>query len=101
MAGYLFIAPQLVGSLAFVIGPLVMVVWYSLHEWNVLADTFEFTGGGNYRALADDPEIGGVLRATTLFSIGLVVFNLTLALVLAMLLNQKLRGTVVFRTLFF
>jgi len=101
IAGYLFIAPQLVGSLAFVIGPLAMVVWYSLHEWNVLADTFEFTGAENYKALADDPEIGGVLTATTLFSVGLVVFNLSLALLLAMLLNQKLRGTVVFRTLFF
>ncbi|GAA1038823.1 sugar ABC transporter permease [Virgisporangium ochraceum] len=101
LAGYLFIAPQLLGSLAFVLGPLVMVVWYSLHEWNVLADTFEFTGASNYRALADDPELGNVLAATTFFSVGLVVFNLTLALLLAVLLNQKLRGTVVFRTLFF
>jgi multiple sugar transport system permease protein len=101
LAGYLFVAPQLAGSVVFVLGPLVMVAWYSLHEWNVLADTFEFVGGANYTALADDPDLPGVLRATALFSVGLVLFNLCLALLLAVLLNQRLRGTALFRTLFF
>ncbi|MDZ5443448.1 sugar ABC transporter permease [Micromonospora sp. 4G57] len=101
LTGYLFIAPQLLGSVVFVILPLLLVVWYSLHEWNVLADTFDFVGTDNYTALADDPNLGPVLRATGLFSVGLVVFNLGLALLLAVLLNQKLRGTIVFRTLFF
>ncbi|WFE34678.1 sugar ABC transporter permease [Micromonospora sp. WMMD975] len=101
LTGYLFIAPQLLGSVLFVIVPLVLVVWYSLHEWNVLAGSFEFVGADNYTALADDPNLGAVLRATGLFSVGLVVFNLGLALLLAVLLNQKLRGTVLFRTLFF
>ncbi|MBM0228913.1 carbohydrate ABC transporter permease [Micromonospora sp. ATA51] len=101
LTGYLFIAPQLLGSVVFVILPLLLVVWYSLHEWNVLADTFDFVGADNYTALADDPNLGPVLRATGLFSVGLVVFNLGLALLLAVLLNQKLRGTIVFRTLFF
>ncbi|MGW0507119.1 carbohydrate ABC transporter permease [Micromonospora sp. NPDC003241] len=101
LTGYLFIAPQLFGSAVFVILPLVLVVWYSLHEWNVLAGTFDFVGTDNYAALADDPNLGSVLRATGLFSVGLVVFNLALALLLAVMLNQKLRGTIVFRTLFF
>ncbi|MFI6821920.1 carbohydrate ABC transporter permease [Micromonospora sp. NPDC050187] len=101
LTGYLFIAPQLFGSAVFVILPLILVVWYSLHEWNVLAGTFDFVGTENYAALADDTNLGAVLRATGLFSIGLVVFNLGLALLLAILLNQKFRGTVLFRTLFF
>ncbi|MER7335996.1 MULTISPECIES: sugar ABC transporter permease [unclassified Micromonospora] len=101
LTGYLFIAPQLLGSVAFVILPLVLVVWYSLHEWNVLAGTFDFVGTENYTALAEDSNLGAVLRATGLFSVGLVVFNLALALLLAVLLNQKLRGTILFRTLFF
>ncbi|QOC91385.1 carbohydrate ABC transporter permease [Micromonospora craniellae] len=101
LTGYLFIAPQLLGSAVFVILPLVLVVWYSLHEWNVLAGTFDFVGTDNYVALADDPNLGAVLRATGFFSVGLVVFNLALALLLAVMLNQKLRGTIVFRTLFF
>jgi multiple sugar transport system permease protein len=101
LAGWLFITPQLVGIVAFVIVPLGLVVWYSLHEWNVLAGTFDFVGAGNYKALAEDPRLGPALRATATFSLGLVVLNLSLALFLAVLLNQKLRGTVFFRTLFF
>jgi len=101
LAGYLFVAPQLIGSALFVLLPLGLVFYYSLHEWNVLADTFSFVGAENYRALAEDPNLGPVLRATALFSAGLVVLNLGLALLLAVLLNQRLRGTAVFRTLFF
>ncbi|GAA1018807.1 sugar ABC transporter permease [Acrocarpospora pleiomorpha] len=101
LVGYLFIGPQLVGSALFVLLPLGLVVWYSLHEWNVLAGTFEFTGGDNYAKLLDDPRLGEVLGGTAMFSVGLVVLNLSLALVLAILLNQRLRGTTFFRTVFF
>jgi multiple sugar transport system permease protein len=101
LAGFLFITPQLIGTVVFVFIPLALVVWYSLHEWNVLADTFSFVGDDNYRLLAEDPRLGDVLLATGLFSAGLVSLNLTLALLLAVLLNQRLRGTVVFRTIFF
>ncbi|WP_433470059.1 carbohydrate ABC transporter permease [Spirillospora sp. CA-128828] len=101
LVGYLMAAPQLIGTVLFVLVPLGLVFWYSLHEWNVLAGTFEFTGGENYGRLVDDPKLRSVLGATVLFSIGLVVLNLALALALAVLLNQRLRGTVLFRTLFF
>jgi multiple sugar transport system permease protein len=101
LTAYAFIAPQLAGTVAFVLVPLVLVFWYSLHEWNVLANTFTFTGADNYRQLADDPNVPKVLLATLFFSAGLVVVNLSLALLLAVLLNQRLRGTTVFRVLFF
>jgi multiple sugar transport system permease protein len=101
LVGYLFVAPQLAGSALFVLLPLGLVIWYSLHEWNVLAGTFEFTGGDNYTKLMNDPKLGEVLSGTALFSVGLVVLNLSLALLLAVLLNQRLRGTTFFRTLFF
>ena len=101
LTGYLFIAPQVAGTILFVLVPLGLVLWYSLHEWNVLADEFTFIGGGNYAKLAADPNLPGVLRATALFSAGLVLLNLALALFLAVLLNQRLRGTTFFRTLFF
>jgi multiple sugar transport system permease protein len=101
LSGYLFILPQLVGSVVFVFLPLSLVLWYSLHEWNVLAGSFAYTGSTNYEQLLNDPTLPEVLRATAIFSAGLVVSNLSLALLLAILLNQKLRGTVVFRTIFF
>ena len=101
VAGYLFIAPQLIGIVIFVLIPLALVFWYSLHEWNVLAGTFRFVNDANYQKLIADPALPEVLTATAIFSAGLVVFNLSLALLLAVLVNQKLKGITVFRTIFF
>jgi len=101
LGGFLFIAPQLIGITIFVLIPLGLVFWYSLHEWNVLANTFTYTGTQNYQMLIEDPNLPQVLGSTAIFSAGLVVLNLSLALLLAVLLNQRLAGITVFRTLFF
>jgi multiple sugar transport system permease protein len=45
--------------------------------------------------------MGEVLTATGIFSVGLVVFNLSLALLLAVLLNRRWKGVTAFRTIFF
>lgn len=100
-AGYLFIAPQALGILIFVLVPLGLIFYYSFHEWNVLAGDFTFVGLDNIDKLFNDPHLGTVLRNTAVFSVGLVVINLTLALSLALALNQKLRGMTFFRTIFF
>ncbi|KNY04162.1 sugar ABC transporter permease [Microbacterium sp. GCS4] len=95
------VAPVVLGSIAFVLVPLVAVLWFSLHEWNVLANTFVFAGADNYERMLADPGLRDSLLASLWFSIGLVVLNVTLALFLAVLLNQKLPGTTTFRTFFF
>lgn len=101
LAGYLMITPQVAGSVLFVLLPLGLVIWYSFNEWNVLAGTFQFSGAANYEKLIADERLREVLKSTTLFSAGLVAVNLSLALFLAVLLNQRLAGVAVFRTLFF
>ncbi|PSL00414.1 carbohydrate ABC transporter membrane protein 1 (CUT1 family) [Haloactinopolyspora alba] len=101
LTGYAFVTPQLLGSAFFVIGPLIAVVWYSLHDWNVLAGTFTFSGAENYERLLSDPSFVDSLQATGIFSAGLVVLNVSLALALAVMLNQRLPGTTTFRTFFF
>ncbi|SEE97639.1 carbohydrate ABC transporter permease [Ruania alba] len=101
IAGYLFAAPAVVGSLAFVIAPLIAVVWYSLHEWNVLASTFTFEGAGNYERMLADTALHDSLTASAWFSLGVLVLNISLALGLAVLLNQRLPGTTFFRVAFF
>lgn len=101
LVGYAMVAPVVLGALAFVVLPLGMVVWYSLHDWNVLAGTFTFAGADNYQRLAVDPGLTDALLASLWFSIGLVVLNIALALLLAVLLNQRLPGTTTFRTFFF
>ena len=95
------VAPVVLGAVAFVIVPLVAVLWFSLHDWFVLANTFVFSGTDNYERMLADPGLRDSLLASLWFSIGLVVLNVTLALFLAVLLNQKLPGTTTFRTFFF
>ncbi|MDR1386580.1 MAG: sugar ABC transporter permease [Propionibacteriaceae bacterium] len=101
LVGYLFIAPQLLGAVALVIAPLIAVLYLSLHDWNPLASTFTFIGLDNYTKMFSDPSFLDSLEASGYFSLGLVVLNVTLALALAVLLNQKLPGTTAFRTFFF
>ena len=101
LTGYLFIAPQLVGVLLFVLIPVGLAIWYSLNKWNVFTGKQVFVGADHYAALASDPQLPSVLLATVVFSGGVVVLNITLGLLIAVLLNRKFRGATFFRTLFF
>jgi multiple sugar transport system permease protein len=100
-SGYAFVAPQFIGFFIFLGIPMLAVVYYSLFDWHILRGTAELTGVSNYVQMLGDPQFATVLRNTFLFCAGLVPFNLVLALGLALLLDQKLPGTTVFRTLFF
>lgn len=100
--GYLFVTPQVLGFLVFVLGPLLAVFIFSTQDRNLLSGTVTDAGLQNYRfMLTQDPFFPKVVGNTLLFSAGLVPFNLVLALVLALLLTQPIRGIVFFRTLFF
>lgn len=101
VSGYLFVLPQLLGLVLFVLAPLVLVVVYSFQDFNVLSGQADFTGIDNYRQLLTDPNMSSVLRATAVFSGVLVVFNIIVGLLLAVLLNQRFGGTTLFRVLFF
>lgn len=99
--GYLFIAPQLLGVLVFVVFPVGLAIWYSLNDWNIFTGQMTYVGGDNYAAALDDPQLPSVLGATAVFSGGVVVLNLVLGLALAVMLNRRFKGSVLFRTLFF
>ncbi|WP_130178476.1 carbohydrate ABC transporter permease [Cryobacterium sp. SO1] len=101
LAGYLFVAPQVLGIAAFVLVPLALVIYFSFHEWNVLANTFTFVGVANFERFLGDPQVAPVMRTTGIFSVALVFFNISLALLLAVMLNRSLAGITFFRTLFF
>ncbi|MEX2511194.1 MAG: sugar ABC transporter permease [Homoserinimonas sp.] len=91
----------MLGIVAFVLIPLGLVVYFSLHEWNVLGNTFSFVGADNFERFFTDPQVASVMQATAVFSVSLVFFNIALALVLAVLLNRSLPAVTFFRTLFF
>lgn len=100
--GYLFISPQIVGFLLTVVGAVLVVIYYSFQERNILTGLAMPVGLENYARMAGgDPLFGTVLRNSLVFTAGLVPMNLALSLLLAMLVNQKLRGVTLFRTLYF
>ena len=100
--GYLFIMPQLLGFLVLVLGPLVSVFIFSTQNRSLLTQKVEFVGLANYeRLFTQDPLFWQVLGNTLVFAAGLVPLNVILALGLALMVSQRLRGIVVFRTLYF
>lgn len=100
--GYLFILPQMLGFLIFVLGPLLAVFVFSTQNRGLLTPSVEFIGLANYvRLLTEDPVFWQVMGNTLLFAGGLVPLNVVLALVLALVVSQKLRGIIFFRTLYF
>lgn len=101
LTGYLFITPQLLGVIVFVLIPVGLAIYYSLNDWNIFTGQLNFVGGEHYAALLADPQLPSVLGATALFSGGVVILNIALGLTLAVMLNRKFRGVTLFRTLFF
>ena len=100
--GYLFVAPQIIGFLLFVVGPVIAVIFYSFQERNILTGIVRPVGLANYeRMVSGDPIFSTVVVNSLIFTAGLVPLNLILALVLAVLLNRRMRGVTIYRTLFF
>ncbi len=99
--GYIFISPWILGFLIFSGGPLVASLFISLTEYDILSSP-NFVGVDNYRfAVSEDPLFWNSLWRTTYFAIVAVPLGLIGSLALAVLLNQALRATTFFRTLYF
>jgi multiple sugar transport system permease protein len=101
-AGLAMIAPQVIGFLAFVIGPIIAVFWFALHRRNLLTGQSTFIAFANFETMfSSDAVFQKVLVNSLVFTAGLVPLNIALALTLALLLSRQLPGVVAFRTLFF
>ncbi len=99
---YLFIAPQTIGFCLFVLGPIIAIFVFSTQSRNLLSPIVNDIGLDNYtRMFESDPFFPVVMRNSLIFTAGLVPLNMALALLLAMMLNTKIRGVTLFRTLFF
>jgi len=98
--GYVFILPWLVGFLGLTLGPMIISAYYSLCDYPLLSPP-TFIGLGNFRELAHDPLIPQSLKVTFLYSISSIPLSMILAMALAMLLNVRVRGILIFRTIYY
>ncbi len=101
MAGYISLTPWMIGFLVFTAFPIVVSIILGFTEWAVVTEP-RWIGLGNYvRMFTGDPLFWSSLRAT----LGYVALSLPLKLVfglaLALLLNLKVPGINIFRTLFY
>jgi multiple sugar transport system permease protein len=98
--GLLMAVPAILGFVIFTAGPMIASLGLSLTDWQV-GDTPSFVGTGNYTALANDELFWKSLSATTYYTLGAVPLSLIVAFAVAMLLNQRVRGLPVWRTIFY
>lgn len=101
LSGYLFVGPQLVGFLVFVLGPIAAIFWYSLHDWTLIKPELIWNDGANFSAILEDRLMPTVAWNSIIFAIGYVPLTVGLGLVMALALNRAIRGIAVFRTFYF
>lgn len=97
--GYALLAPSLFGVVAFLLLPMLVVVWLSLHRWDLLGP-IEYVGLDNWRSVLSDATFGNSLVVTLIFVAIVVPAQTVLGLLAAGLLARELPGTGVFRTLY-
>lgn len=98
---YLFILPWIIGFLAFTIGPLIFSFIMSFFNWPVIGDP-SFVGLGNYiQMFTKDKQFFKSLLISIRYAAIFVPVNMTIALFLAMLISQPVKGAKVYRTIFY
>jgi multiple sugar transport system permease protein len=99
--GYAFISPWIIGFLLFTAGPMVMSIAISFSSWTMLSSP-TWVGWEHYeRLFSSDPLFVQSLRNTLFYVVLSIPLTTALALGLALLLNQRVPGMGLFRTIFF
>ena len=99
---WLFAMPALLGLLCFVLLPFVLSIILSFTNLRLGSPLpLEFMGLKQYQRIFSDQAFLAALRNNSLFALFVVPLQTALALLLALLVNQPLRGMVMFRSLFF
>ena len=97
---YAFIFPSMLIIIAFKLIPLIVGLGISFTDWNLLSSP-EFIGLQNYARLFIDPTAPIVFKNTFYYSLLSVPLNLVISLLLAVALNQKIKGLSFFRTAYY
>lgn len=95
-----FLGPSLLGLLLFTATPILASLGLTLFEWDLLTAP-DFVGLDNFRRLLQDDSFWQALGNTLYFIAGYIPLVMVFALGVAVVLNQKLKGIVLYRTAFF
>lgn len=100
-AGWLMASPWILGFCFFMLIPVIVSVFLSLTNYSLLSAP-EFIGLDNYKKmLFNDPNVWHSMGITILYAVVNVPLTLALSFILALLINRKIRGVSLFRTIFY
>lgn len=101
LTGYAFILPNLAGYTLFVFIPVIFSFFLSVMSWDGSQRPMQFVGLDNFVRIFGDRIFCGTLLHTITYALMTVLPTLVLALLLAVLLNSKIKGVAIFRTAFY
>lgn len=98
--GYVFIMPFILGFIFWFLVPALVAANLTFQKWNLISPP-KYVGFANFEKMLSDPLLGQSLKVTFLFSAISVPIGLVFAFFLAMLINTKIPGIAIFRTIYF
>ena len=99
-AGGIFILPALIGILIFIVIPVICSFGLSFCKWDLI-NPVQFAGLDNYKEIFSEPLFFKILLNTIVFAVSTSVFGVIIPLILACILNSKIRGSEFFKTAYF
>lgn len=98
--GYIFIMPFILGFIFWFLVPALVAANLTLQKWDLILPP-RYNDFENFEKLFADPILGQSLKSTFLFSAISVPAGLVFAFFLAMLINKRILGIAIFRTIYF
>ena len=99
-AGLIFILPAMLGILIFIIIPIICSFGLSFTKWDLL-NPIQFVGLSNYKEIFSEQLFYKILLNTVVFAVSTSVFGVIIPLILASILNTKIRGSEFYKTAYF
>ncbi|WP_413602669.1 carbohydrate ABC transporter permease [Curtobacterium sp. Curtsp57] len=97
----LLAGPATIMFVGFVILPVALAAYYGFYKWQGYGAPTDFVGLDNYKIIFTDPDFRGVLTHNAFIVIGSLLVQGPIAIILALLLNQRIRGRGLIRVLIF
>jgi multiple sugar transport system permease protein len=100
VTGYLFISPFILGVMFWVLYPAGMAAWLTFQDWDLITPA-KYVGLKNWQTMFSDPLFWQSLKVTSTFTFVSVPLSLILSFSMALLINTKVRGIALFRTIYY
>jgi len=100
LRGFAFLSPWLIGFTCFTLVPIALSLYYSFCDYSLIQPPL-YKGLANYQLLVHDVVFWKVMRNTAIYALLALPLGMLVSLGLAMLLNLKIRGLSIYRTVIF